>query len=83
MTDEIKVEVRIIHPTEGAISKEYSLDEFPDVEVMSGFVTTGAQDWLKGIICAKKCTSKKGFVACVARCMITGEACDGGVDNCS
>jgi hypothetical protein len=33
--------------------------------------------------CAACCSGKAGFVACVARCVATGQACDGGVDNCS
>jgi hypothetical protein len=35
---------------------------------------------LKCIAC---CHHKAGFLACVARCVATGQACDGGVDNCT
>ena len=37
-------------------------------------------DWLR---CSACCAGKAGFGACLARCMATGQACDGGVDNCS
>lgn len=33
--------------------------------------------------CIAACKSKKGFGACVARCVATGQVCDGGVSNCS
>jgi hypothetical protein len=33
--------------------------------------------------CLACCQPKAGFGACVARCVATGQACDGGVDNCS
>lgn len=35
------------------------------------------------LCCAAKCAGKAGFLACVARCELTGEACDGGINNCS
>ena len=38
---------------------------------------------LRAAQCADCCSGKAGFVACVARCVATGQACDGGVDNCS
>jgi hypothetical protein len=43
----------------------------------------GIGDIIKGVKCAACCKGKAGFVACVARCIATGQACDGGVDNCS
>jgi hypothetical protein len=36
-----------------------------------------------GVRCAACCAGKAGFAACVARCLVTHQACDGGVDNCS
>jgi hypothetical protein len=33
--------------------------------------------------CALRCSSKASFGACVARCLLDGQVCDGGVDNCS
>jgi hypothetical protein len=41
------------------------------------------QDWVRGIRCAAACKNRAGFAACVARCVATGEVCDGGIDNCS
>jgi hypothetical protein len=38
------------------------------------------QGWAQ---CAACCAGKSGFLACVARCMATGQACDGGLDNCT
>jgi hypothetical protein len=38
---------------------------------------------IKGAKCAACCQGKSGFLACVARCIATGQACDGGIDNCS
>lgn len=37
-------------------------------------------DWLK---CAACCAGKAGFGACVATCIATGQACDGGLNNCT
>ena len=37
-------------------------------------------DWLQ---CAACCAGKAGFAACVARCIATGQACDGGLSNCT
>lgn len=36
----------------------------------------------RNIACAAACSRKAGLVACLARCLATGEACDGGIDNC-
>ena len=33
--------------------------------------------------CALCCIPKAGFAACVAACAVTGQACDGGVSNCT
>jgi len=41
---------------------------------------TPQADWFK---CAACCAGKAGFLACVARCMATGQACDGGLNNCT
>jgi hypothetical protein len=35
------------------------------------------------IKCALCCSQKKGFVACMARCLYDGQCCDGGLRNCS
>jgi hypothetical protein len=35
------------------------------------------------ICCAALCSGKAGFGACVARCVATGQACDGGLTNCT
>ena len=37
----------------------------------------------KKLVCAAKCAPKAGYVACLARCLLDGQACDGGIDNCS
>jgi hypothetical protein len=37
----------------------------------------------KNILCAAKCGPKAGYVACLARCLLDGQACDGGINNCS
>lgn len=34
------------------------------------------------IRCAIKCKNKGGYVACLARCLLDGKACDGGINNC-
>jgi hypothetical protein len=34
-------------------------------------------------VCELCCIPKAGFVACVARCHLDGQACDGGLNNCS
>ena len=33
--------------------------------------------------CAACCIGRSGFAACVARCLATGQACDGGLRNCT
>ena len=33
--------------------------------------------------CALCCAHKAGFGACLARCLLDGQACDGGTHNCS
>lgn len=35
------------------------------------------------IACTAACAGKAGFAACLARCLATGEACGGGLNNCS
>lgn len=37
-------------------------------------------DRLACIIC---CSRKAGFGACVARCLLDGQCCDGGISNCT
>jgi len=32
--------------------------------------------------CFTCCLRKKGFAACLARCEVTGQCCDGGLSNC-
>jgi hypothetical protein len=41
---------------------------------------TPQADWLQ---CAACCAGKAGFAACVARCIATSQACDGGLNNCT
>jgi hypothetical protein len=43
----------------------------------------GIGDWIQRAKCLACCKGKAGFLACVARCVATGEACDGGLDNCT
>jgi hypothetical protein len=45
-------------------------------------VTTFNVDPIKLARCSAACESRSGFGACVARCMATGEVCDGGLNNC-
>ncbi len=33
--------------------------------------------------CALCCSQKSGFAACMARCLLDGQCCDGGVSNCN
>jgi hypothetical protein len=33
--------------------------------------------------CALCCSQKAGFAACMARCLLDGQCCDGGVRNCT
>lgn len=35
------------------------------------------------LCCAALCSGKAGYAACLARCLLTGQACDGGVSNCT
>lgn len=35
------------------------------------------------IACALCCYGKAGFGACMARCLVDGQCCDGGVSNCT
>lgn len=37
----------------------------------------------RNLLCAAKCASKAGYAACLARCLLDGQACDGGLSNCS
>ena len=37
----------------------------------------------RNIACAAACSRKAGFAACLARCLVDGMACDGGIDNCT
>jgi hypothetical protein len=53
-------------------------------------VLQGPFDWVPGVgqalaiaRCTACCAGKAGTVACVARCLATGQACDGGLNNCS
>ena len=34
------------------------------------------------LACALCCSTKSGFAACVARCLLDGRCCDGGTHNC-
>ena len=38
--------------------------------------------WVCRIKCPIECYSKAGYAACVARCLVDGNACDGGLNNC-
>ncbi len=56
----------------------------------SGLAQQGFFDFLpipipggRAVQCAACCAGKAGFAACVARCVATGQACDGGIDNCT
>ncbi len=51
----------------------------------SGVETQGIFDFIDPtrIKCLACCHGKAGFLACVARCVATGQACDGGLDNCT
>lgn len=87
--DKIQIELRIIHPTEGTIVKRYNVDEFGDLDKLADMKPMGSlpslagiEQVLRGVKCAAACKNKAGFLACVARCMIDGKCCDGGVDNC-
>jgi hypothetical protein len=35
------------------------------------------------LCCAAACSGKAGFGACVARCALDGQVCDGGINNCT
>lgn len=35
------------------------------------------------LCCTALCSGKAGFAACLARCLATGQACDGGLSNCT
>lgn len=37
----------------------------------------------RNLLCAAKCAPKAGYAACLARCLLDGQACDGGISNCS
>jgi hypothetical protein len=86
--DKIQIELRIIHPTEGTIIKRYNIDELSDLAKLAdmkpvGFsplASIGIGNFIQGAKCAVACQTKKGFLACVTRCMIDGMICDGGVD---
>lgn len=54
----------------------------------------GRADWVSGgsdltpqggdpLRCAACCSGRAGFGACVATCIATGMACDGGYQNCT
>jgi hypothetical protein len=51
----------------------------------SGQIEAAQFDFLnpKNIVCAAKCGPKAGYAACLARCLLDGQACDGGINNCS
>ena len=100
MNENVKIEIRIIHPTEGEIVKRYDVETvLDDLKALSasasgkpdsGFSVASADlsklsdsSWIQGAICAARCKNKAGFLACVARCMVDGKACDGGVNNCT
>ncbi|MFI3189665.1 hypothetical protein BCS42_03405 [Crenothrix sp. D3] len=90
MNEDIKIEIRIIHPTEGEIVKRYDLSTIEnDIQSMeSGMQSLAAglaysiPDYLRAIQCAARCKNKAGYLACVARCLADGRVCDGGTDNC-
>lgn len=85
----VQIEIRIIHPTEGEIVNRYDAstirDDMGSLGVnmqVAGAEALSIPAFLRGVLCAVKCESKAGFAACVARCMLDGSVCDGGVDNC-
>jgi len=51
----------------------------------NGLAAQGIFDWLPipglgdSVKCAACCAGKAGFGACLARCIATGQACDGGL----
>jgi hypothetical protein len=48
--------------------------------LVGGGLTLQQVDALK---CSACCAGKAGFGACLARCLATGQACDGGISNCT
>lgn len=38
------------------------------------------QSWLERARCAACCHGKRGYLACVGRCLLDGRCCHGGVD---
>jgi len=58
-------------PTPGSLASQGIFDILP---------IPGISD---GIKCAACCAGKAGFGACLARCLVTHQACDGGVSNCT
>ena len=58
---------------------------FLSLEMVQALRAQGILDFVdpRRIACLACCRGKAGFLACVARCAATGEACDGGLDNCT
>jgi hypothetical protein len=80
----------MILPTEMPVALRSSDQPFyAFASATDGVVAPGIFDWIPipgigdGLKCAACCAGKAGFAACVARCLVTHQACDGGVDNCS
>ncbi len=40
------------------------------------------QNWLRRIYCAVCCRKRKGFSACLTRCLADGQCCQKGHENC-
>lgn len=43
----------------------------------------GLFDWVNVARCTAACAGRRGTVACVARCVATGQVCDAGTENCT
>lgn len=57
-------------------SKTYTLSE------VKAMTAGGAAPFASELGCALCCSQKAGTAACIARCLVDGQCCDGGTQNC-
>jgi hypothetical protein len=68
------------------VEKDDGTTEHIDMDEVQKFVPEGqtlSWDPVKAARCAAACSNRRGYGACLARCIATSEVCDGGHENCT
>ena len=82
LSKNLKVVIKYSVEVEGlpVYSESYDVDALADE--LKKDEAKAAEIWLRRIKCVVACRRRRGFSACVTRCLTDGQACDCGHENC-